>query len=377
MRSSPVHVLVTTDTLSGVWTHTQELVAGLVNSGIQVTLVSFGEIPLPSQVSWMESLPGLDYRPTAFRLDWMQEGQTDFRDSARYLTALVKERQPDLLHLNQLCYGSLPVRTPRLVVAHGDLISWWKAVHGSEPKESSWLRWYRFLVTQGLQQATAVVAPSLWMLETIRSCYTHPKQEAVIYNGRNPVFFNPYVSKLDSVLAVGRLHDASKQLALLTQHAHPVPVCIVNSEGPMAVPSAPISTDVKVQAKEACVSLKGMQTEVQLRTLYSRAAIFAATSRYEPCGHGTLEAALSRCAIVANDIPHFREIWGDAAIYFRANDADSLAEVIRRLHERRDLCRGYAARAYQRARQCFTAKRMVEEYLQLYGRMLGQEAAAA
>ncbi|HXW92146.1 MAG TPA: glycosyltransferase family 4 protein [Terriglobales bacterium] len=372
-----MHVLVTTDTLSGVWTHTQELVAGLVDSGVRVTLVSFGDIPLPRQISWMDSLSGLDYCPTAFRLDWMQEGQTDFRDSARYLAALVKERQPDLLHLNQLCYGSLPVRTPRLVVAHGDLISWWKAVHGSEPQESRWLRGYKLLVTQGLEQATAVVAPSFWMLESIRACYTHPKQVAVIYNGRNPVFFNPYVSKHDSVLAVGRLHDASKQLALLTQRAHPVPVCIVDSDGPTAGPGAPISTDVKVQAREACISLKGMQTEVQLRTLYSRAAIFAATSRYESSGYGTLEAALSRCAIVANDIPHFREIWGEAAIYFRANDADSLAEVIRRLHERRDLCRGYAARAYQRARQCFTAKRMVEEYLRLYRQMLGQEAVAA
>ena len=372
-----MHILVTTDTLSGVWTHTQELVAGLVNSGVEVTLVSFGDIPLPAQTSWMESLSGLDYCPTAFRLDWMQEGQADFRDSARYLAALVKERKPDLLHLNQLCYGSLPVRTPRLVAAHGDLISWWKAVHGTEPTESHWLRGYRFLVTQGLEQATVVVAPSFWMLEAIRAHYTHPKRDAVIYNGRNPVFFNPYVSKQDSVLAVGRLHDASKQLALLTQHPHPVPVCIVDSDGPIAGPSTPISTDVKVQASEASVSLKGMQTEVQLRMLYSRAAIFAATSCYEPCGFGTLEAALSRCAIVANDIPHYREIWGDSAIYFRENDAESLAEVIRRLHERRDLCRGYAARAYQRARQCFTAKRMVEEYLRLYRRMLGLEAAAA
>jgi len=372
-----MHVLVTTDTLSGVWTHTQELVSGLVNSGVEVTLVSFGDIPLPPQTSWMESLSGLDYRPTAFRLDWMQDGQADFRDSARYLAALVKEQQPDVLHLNHLCYGSLPVRTPRLVVAHGDLISWWKAVHGGEPKESRWLRSYKFLVTQGLEQATMVVAPSFWMLETIRSYYTRPRRDAVIYNGRNPVFFNPYVSKQDSVLAVGRFHDASKQLALLTQHAHPVPVCIVDSDGPMVGSNAPISTDVKVQAKEASVSLKGMQTEVQLRMLYSRAAIFAATSCYEPSGCGTLEAALSRCAIVANDIPQFREIWGDAAIYFRANDAESLAEVIRRLHERRDLCRGYAARAYQRARQCFTAKRMVEEYQRLYRHMLGQEAIAA
>ena len=372
-----MRVLVTADTLSGVWTYTQELVTGLVNRGVEVTLVSFGDIPLPEQTSWMENLQGLDYRPTAFRLDWMQEGEQDFIDSSRYLAALTKELKPDLLHLNQLCYGGLPVKTPRVVVAHGDLISWWKAVHGHEPKESRWLRWYRNVVTHGLSQASVVVAPSVWMLETIRACYTRAKRDAVIYNGRNPIFFNPYVSKNDSVLAVGRLLDAGKQVSLLTQHVHPLPVCIVNSDEPVAVPSLPISTDVKLQADEASVSVKGVQTETQLRMLYSRAAIYVATARYEPSGLSTLEAALSRCAIVANDIPSYREIWGDAAVYFHANDAKSLADVIRRLHERRDLCRGYAARAFQRARECFTAKRMIDEYVRLYQRTLGTEAAAA
>ena len=372
-----MHVLVTTDTLSGVWTYTQELVTGLVARGVRVTLVSMGDIPLPQQTSWMESLGGLDYRPTAFRLDWMESGAQDVRECSSYLAALVKEVRPDLLHLNQLCYGSLPIATPRIVVAHGDLLSWWLAVHGHEPKESRWLRWYRSAVTDGLLQASVVVAPSVWMLETIRDSYAAPRRDAVIYHGRNPISFNPYVSKNDSVLAVGRLLDAGKQVSLLTQHKHPLPVCIINSDEPVVKQDLRISADVKVAPEEGNLSLKGAQTEAQLRMLYSRASIFAATSRYEPLGLATLEAALSRCAIVANDIPLFREIWGDAAVYFEANDARSLAEVLRRLYEQRDLCRGYAARAYQRARECFNAKRMIDDYLRLYHRTLATEAVAA
>ena len=60
-----MHVLVTTDTLSGVWTYTRELVTGLVSRGMRVTLVSFGEIPLPDQTLWMDHLHGLQYHPTA------------------------------------------------------------------------------------------------------------------------------------------------------------------------------------------------------------------------------------------------------------------------------------------------------------------------
>ncbi|HEY1262599.1 MAG TPA: hypothetical protein VGF06_03695, partial [Terriglobales bacterium] len=86
-----MHVLVTTDTLSGVWTYTRELVTGLVSRGLRVTLVSMGEIPLPHQTAWMDHLHGLEYHPTAFRLDWMQEGEQDFADSSAFLTMLIQD----------------------------------------------------------------------------------------------------------------------------------------------------------------------------------------------------------------------------------------------------------------------------------------------
>ncbi|HMH07832.1 MAG TPA: glycosyltransferase family 4 protein [Terriglobales bacterium] len=377
-RGKFVHVLVTSDTLSGTWTYTRELVAGLVSRGVRVTLVSFGEIPLPQQTLWMDNLQGLEYRPTAFRLDWMDEGQQDLRESSAYLTALVKELKPDLLHLNQLCYGSLPLAVPRVVVAHGDLITWWKAVHGREPKEDRWLRWYREVVTRGLAMASIVVAPSAWMRDTVRESYIRAGHDTVIYNGRNPIFFNPYVGKDDSVLAVGRLLDAGKQVSLLTQHSHPLPVCIVGSETPLHGPSRiPIRADVKLSVDEMNVALKGPQTEAQLRSLYSRASIYAATSRYEPFDMTAVEAAFSRCAIVANDIPAFREIWGDAVVYFQENDAASLASAIRRLSRERDLCRTFGNRAFQRARECFTSKRMINQYLELYRNLLGTNRAVA
>jgi len=163
-----VHVLVTTDTLSGVWTYTRELVTGLISRGARITLVSFGEIPIPEQTAWMNSLHGLEYRPTAFCLDWMQGAQEDFKDSSDYLIQLIKERKPDLLHFNHASYGSLAVATPRIVVAHGDFINWWKAVHGHEPKTTQWLRSYRQRLSEGLIQADMVVAPTVWMLDSLR-----------------------------------------------------------------------------------------------------------------------------------------------------------------------------------------------------------------
>src|SRR5215469_4933831 len=350
--------------MSSSWTYARELVTGLVTRGVRVTLVSFGEIPLPDQTSWMDHLHGLDYRPTAFRLEWMQEAEKDLHESSAYLMSLVQELRPDVLHLNQFCYGNLPADIPRVVMAHGDLITWTQAVRDVPPRMPPSLNWYRRTVLNGIACADAVIAPSAWMLDRITSCYMQPRRGEVIYPGRNPIFFNPYVSKDDCVLAVGRLVDASRQVSLLTQHVHSIPVCIVGTEQTVAT-------------EQTSVAIRGPQTEAQLRALYSRAAIYAATARYEPLAMPALEAAFSRCAIIANDIPSYREIWGDAALYFRTNDATSLAENIRLLNEDRPMRRAYAELAYTRARERFTTKRMIDQYLHLYRNLTSVGSVAA
>lgn len=372
-----MHILVTSDTLSGSWTYARELVTGLVTRGVRVTLVSFGDVPLPDQTSWMDHLHGLEYHPTAFRLEWMQEAEEDLPESSAFLAALVRELRPDVLHLGQFCYGDLPVAVPRVVMAHGDVITRTQALQDRASRSSRVTKWYRDTVLRGIAAADALVAPSAWMLDRIRTSYVAPQRGEVIYPGRNPIFFNPYVSKDDCVLAVGRLVDAGKQVFLLTQELHPVPVCIVGAEQTVPVPRIPIRADVKVATEQTSVAIRGPQTDAQLRALYSRAAIFAATARYEPLGMAVLEAAFSRCAIIANDIPSFREIWGDAALYFRTNDAASLAESIRTLNADRTMRRAYAELAYNRARERFTTKRMIDDYLQLYRSLIPARSAAA
>jgi glycosyltransferase involved in cell wall biosynthesis len=90
-----------------------------------------------------------------------------------------------------------------------------------------------------------------------------------------------------------------------------------------------------------------------------------------------LDAAFSRCAIVANDIPSFREVWGDAALYFRTNDANSLATVLRQLDSDRPLRQAYANRAFARARERFTTNRMIKQYIDLYRSLLSANSLAA
>ncbi|MGB8013662.1 MAG: glycosyltransferase family 4 protein [Terriglobales bacterium] len=372
-----MRVLVTADTFSGVWTYARELVSGLVTHGAQVTLVSFGEIPLPHQTAWMDGLHGLEYHPTAFRLDWMHEGEQDFYAAQDYLCAIVRDARPDFLHLNQLSFGALPVPTPRLVAAHGDVMTWWMSIHGQQPAPSAWTKWYRETIVAGLKRAEAVVTTSRWMGEMLRRAYGGDFEGYIVPPGRNPIYFNPFVTKEDSVLAIGRLWDTGKQVALLTHHKQGLPVCIVGADNPIPTPPVPIRADVRVSTAEHEISVKGAQTESQLRSLYSKSTIFAATSQYEPTGLASVEAAFSRCALVANDTEVYRELWGDAALYFERNNAESLSGVLAQLDADREQARLYGTRAYNRARERFTARRMVDDYMRLYRRLRSPKAAVA
>jgi glycosyltransferase involved in cell wall biosynthesis len=384
-----MHVLVTADTVGGVWTYTRELVTGLAQRGVKVTLVSFGGIPSRTQSAWLEELSGVSYFPTGFRLEWMQDADRDIADSMSYLASIIEERNPDLLHLSQYCYGALEVEQPKLVVAHSDVMSWSQTVRGMKP-DDAWARWYQETVKQGLAGASLLVAPSRWMLDCIESCYGPQQHSCVVYNGRTPALFNPFVGKQNYAASIGRLWDEGKQSRLLTQlTAPPLPIFLAGSTTPAgeaepelrpgktSMRSRRIPFDEESSEFAARVELHGELCEGEIRELLNRAAIYVATSIYEPFGLAPLEAALSRCAIVANDIPSLREIWDDAALYFRSNDAASLDRALALLHGNRELRAMYANRAYERARLRYTAARMVGEYMQVYRSLMERRVWAA
>lgn len=367
-----MHVLVTADTVGGVWTYTRELVTGLAQRGIRVTLVSFGEIPAAKQTEWLNALGTVDFYPTAFRLEWMQDAEDDLKASSDYLLRIIDEKKPDLLHFGEYAYGALPVDVPKVVVGHSDVISWWVAVHGHEPESNSWIDGYRQIVARGLAGADVVVAPSRWMLQALEKHYGKNDAGRVIYNGRNPGLFNAHTTKEDLVVGVGRAWDAGKQLQLLSMIQSPWPVVVAGSDE---------HPDPAYPGRKFAVSgqllFRGELNEAELRHLYTRASIFVGTSRYEPFGLSPLEAAFSRCALVLNDIPTFREIWGESACYFQTNDAGDLERVLRNLVEDRQLRLTFANLAYRRAASLYTAHRMVDQYVQLYDALVPEKMAAA
>ena len=104
---------------------------------------------------------------------------------------------------------------------------------------------------------------------------------------------------------------------------------------------------------------------------YRGALALAFTSRLETFGHPMLEAMLAETSILAADIPAFREIAGDIAVYFPPEDPAALARAADRLRRDREAARARIARGRARALE-FSWKRSIDRLCQVFDEVLAE-----
>ena len=353
-----MRLLMTTDTVGGVWTFTRELTEGLLAEGHFVMLVSFGREPSPDQTTWANSVAHtwpqqFRFVPTTFALEWMQDNASFYAASAALLERSATEFRADLIHANQLCYGTLASHCPTLVTAHSDVHSWFAACRGQGPPPSPWIERYDHLVRRGLRSADAVAAPTAWMLAQAEQHHGPFRNSAVVPNGRDvPSTSAP---RTRQAVTAGRLWDEAKDIALLEHVTSPMPLLVAGEQtGPDAATHQPASS----------VQWVGHLAEADLLHLFRSSLLYLATSLYEPFGLAPLEAAFCGCGLVLRDIPSLREVWGDAALYFHA--AADLSILLETLKQDEALIRTMAQRATGRAQQHFSRQQMTQRYLDLY-----------
>lgn len=365
-----MRILMTTDTVGGVWTFTKELASGLLNNDCDVALVSLGRMPSSSQQSWADeqsSRWGARFRYAALDtpLEWMQDNQRALSSVAPALMRIIDEFNPELVLSSQYCFGALRCDIPRIVIAHSDVLSWAEACRPRGLDPSDWLNTYIALVQAGLDGADAVVAPTRWMLDALDSNFSLPSVRQVIANGRTLPGVNMTAKRRMQAVTAGRLWDEAKNIKLLEDLDSPIPLLIAGETGHKCS---------SLTAESVDLHLLGPLDENAMLSLFRESAIYICTSRYEPFGLAPLEAAQCGCAVLANDIPSLREVWGDAALYFTG--PQSLSSWLWRLSDHPWLLNEAREIGATHARE-FTTERMTEGYLDLFRSILKQSSLVA
>lgn len=363
---------MTADASEGVWTYVMELARSLRPREVEILLAVMGPGLSRSQREEVARLDHVGLCEKSFALESMKDPWREVTEAGDWLLGWEEQFEPQVIHLNHYCHGSLPWSSPVVISAHGCVLSWWQAVHG-EQSPRSWTR-YHAEVAAGLRGANLVVASTQSMLDSLTRLYAPiPRLLQLQNTSRFPGFrtvphgldaarFCPR-DKCNEVLCVSAPGDEAQNILMLKRVAEelPWPVLVAGRED---IPDG------------APLHALGVLGESERAVRMGHASIFASPTRYEPFGFAVLEAALAGCALVLGDIPTLRETWGEAAIFAAPDDAQAFGAVLHLLIEDVGLREEMAQRAREVALK-FTPERMADGVYEGYQSLVAPKLAAA
>jgi glycosyltransferase involved in cell wall biosynthesis len=318
MSQPRFRLLLTADAVGGVWQYSLDLARGLSRLGVDVVLAVLGPAPSRAQRLAATTVPRLKVIETGLALDWMAEDANAIHAAGDAVAQLALELDVDLIQLHSaalLAGGGFAV--PAVAVHHSCVASWWEAVQGTALPED--FSWRTEIMRAGLKAADAVVTPSLAFSEVTARLYGLAETPRTVHNGRTPIVRKAQAEH-DFVFTAGRLWDEGKNLHTLDAAAKNVAVP-VHAAGPL---SGPNGTQVIFQHLHCLGSLG----EDELGQWLAAKPVFVSTAFYEPFGLAVLEAAQAGCPLVLSDIPTFRELWGDVAIFVDPRDEAGFTRAI-------------------------------------------------
>ena len=335
-----MRVLLTTDTVGGVWNFSLSLARALrCHAQVEVQIATMGR-----KLSAAQRLEIADFAfyESEFPLEWMPKPWAGVDRAGQWLLALERGAKPDVLHHNTVALGHLPFQAPVLLTIHSCVLSWWQAVKGEEAP-AEWAE-YRRRVRSSLHAAAEITAPSLAILRAAQTIYGLGTAGRVIPNFAERSQFP--CRKEPFVFAAGRAWDEGKNLSALAAIAPRLawPVILAGD-----------GTEL------------GHLDSTTMNRYLARASVYAWPAKYEPFGLSVLEAAQHGCALVLGDIPSLRENWDGVAHFVRTED--ELCSAIQNLIADQNLRNELGNRARQRSLR-FTAQRTAQAYSAAYSEVV-------
>ena len=360
----PRRVLLTADVVGGVWDWALCLAEALRPLGWEPTIVVVGS---PSVSHEREAARrGIPLLSAPLRLEWMQDSAEDVRRTQAWVSDLVHELAPDVVHASQFAVAAGELPSPVVLTTHSDVLSWRRWVQGERRPSAEWAHYAR-LVRQALLAADEVAAVSGFLAVETKDQNTNKQPNRENHNRKPTTNQTPTQHKHErlTVLA-GRAGDEAKNVGLPALVAAAWPhVGRVVLAGSQHHPETGGLAELP-----GCVESLGHLSHHELERYLDHASAYVSAARYDPFGLLPLQAALAGCPLLLSGIPSYRELWDGAALFFAPNDEQALRALWQRVLDREPGTMERAEKARQRALERFTPARMAAGYAALYDRAI-------
>lgn len=356
-------LLITTDVSSEMWEYTNTLCRNIsANSDIQIRVVGVNGSPSEEQINFAQQT---DYE-IIFSNKWLK-WENNFsafdqkaQEATKFINEQAKEFQADIIHLNHPVTPSLLKEKPSLIVNHSDILGQIKArqKNFNNSISNNDFEKYKNFFEQSLNNSTAMVTTSVFVAQKLFDTYKINKKTKIIHNGvcSNP---NLIVNKTNSIIT--NLESSNKNyLNLLTQIRSKIPpqikIYTLGQKPPHYKPMANLEF------------VHGVSNPNK-NSLLGNAILYLSLNPWDVFNILPASAAISKCAIIGQNSFLFKELWGDCACSFEKNNINSLLKNLNNLMENELFLNKIAQNCQTKALFAFSAKRMGQEYINLYNKL--------
>lgn len=126
---------------------------------------------------------------------------------------------------------------------------------------------------------------------------------------------------------------------------------------------------IKNRYKDNDIIYTGLVSDEELSTFYKNAKIFVTASLEEGFGLPILEAMALNCPVACSDIGTFREVGGNAAIYFNPQDIEDIVDKISKVLDDEKLRKDLIVKAEIRVK-LFSWENLAKQTLEVYNKSL-------
>ncbi len=243
--------------------------------------------------------------------------------------------QLDLLHVPHF---NLPFlyRKKSLITIH-DLL--WHEQRGSQvttlPQWQYWLKYaaYRFITAQAIRRAKAILVPSNYVKKTIQKRFKSSKRKITVTpEGVAKRFFKKSKKKHEShkLLYIGSLYPHKNVVLILEalKRLAKYELTIVSSRDAFY---KDLQKSVRrLELKSRVHFLHGLEDEALLQELQTATCLIQ-PSLSEGFGLTGIEAMAAGTPVLASNIPVFKKVYKDAALFFNPKSETSFIKVVKAL----------------------------------------------
>lgn len=355
-------ILMTADTVGGVWTYAVNLCRGLEQYNIEIHLMTMGGRPNRQQLNQVKNLKNVQLYCSDYKLEWMDNPWEDVEQASNWIREVYKKVQPDLIHFNNYGQVNQIWDCPVVTVFHSCVQTWWEAVK-KEDLPNEWKQ-YKETVKKALFSSNILIAPTQAILNQAHKAYGETCFSKVIYNGCCSKTHTTQ-KKEPFILTAGRIWDEAKNINLLSSIAKLL-------KWPVYVAGKVTNSLKEKELDTQNIYFLGHLSQQELQEWMLDAELFVMPAKYEPFGLAVLEAARAGCALALGNIATLNEIWGETAVYFDPYKKEEALLVLQQLIQDNELRHQLAKKSMERAER-FTEQAMAADYFEVYKNLIRQK----